>query len=58
MTLTPLRRLLPVFVGAIAAVLLSGCTSAPNWYDSAYYKHGALVNPEPASTAPVAGPTN
>ena len=58
MTPASIRRFLPVFLGTLATLLLAGCSSAPNWYDSAYYKNGAIVTPEPPATVPVAGPTN
>lgn len=54
---------LVIAAGVVAsALLVSGCNSnstiAPNWYDSAFYKDGALVNGNPPSTAPTAEPGN
>lgn len=54
---------LVIAAGVVAsALLVSGCNSnssiAPNWYDSAFYKDGALVNGNPPNTAPTADPAN
>ena len=56
-----LRRLCLAATVAATSLLLSGCSNskiAPNWYDSAFYKDGALPANDSLSTAPTAQPGN
>jgi len=62
MKLPLFRRLLIVITVATAALVGSGCSSnptiAPNWYDSSFYKDGAVKGSDNLGTAATAEPGN